>query len=131
MLRRAMAILGEDRYELVMPDFIRLDEAIRLYETCDVFLAAGLSEPWGMRVNDALNCGMPFVVSDGMGARGLVDSTGAGLAFRRNDPKDLADKVEELVRDYPRFARAAYAAADLISPAVGARKMLEIVSRFE
>lgn len=130
VLRQALSILGEDRYELVMPDFVSMHEAIRLYETCDVFLAAGFNEPWGMRVNDALNCGLPFVVSDGMGARDLVRSTGAGLSFRRGSPKDLAEKVETLVRDYPRFARAAYAAADLVSPAVGARKMLEIVSRF-
>lgn len=130
VIRRAIELAGVD-LELVMPDFVSMPELIGLYETCDVFVAAGENEPWGMRVNDALNCGMPFVVSDGMGARKLVSATGAGLSFQRGNPRDLADKMSELVHGYLRFAHAAYNAADLISPNVGARKVLEIISRFE
>ena len=130
VIRRGVELAGGD-FELVMPDFVCMSELIRLYETCDVFVAAGENEPWGMRVNDALNCGMPFVVSDGMGARKLVGATGAGLVFRQGDAEDLAVKITALVRDYPRYACAAYEAADLISPAVGAKKVLEIISRFE
>ena len=128
VIRRAVGLAG-DGFELVMPDFVSMPELIGLYETCDVFVAAGANEPWGMRVNDALNCGMPFVVSDGMGARKLVDTTGAGLVFRRDDAADLARRLRKLVDGYVVFAEKAFAAADVISPKEGARQMLEIISR--
>ena len=128
VIRRGVELAGAD-FELVMPDFVSMPELIRLYETCDVFVAAGENEPWGMRVNDALNCGMPFVVSDGMGARKLVKTTGAGLAFRPGDAADLARRLREVADGYVAFAGKAFAAADVISPKEGARQMLEIISR--
>ncbi len=78
------------------PGFLSMDELIRLYESCSVFVASGKHEPWGMRLNDALNCGAPLVVSTGMGGVKMVNDLGCGLSFENKNPKDLADVLERL-----------------------------------
>lgn len=89
------------RYDLPVEftGFIPMSELIALYEQCTVYVAAGRHEPWGMRLNDALNCGAPLVVSRGMGGVKLVDSYGCGLSFRNCDRFDLSDKLELLAKN--------------------------------
>jgi glycosyltransferase involved in cell wall biosynthesis len=77
------------------------------YEKCSVFVGAGRAEPWGMRLNDALNCGAPLVVSKGMGGVKIVEDYGAGLSFENENPYDLADKLSMLAQDYELYVKCA------------------------
>ena len=129
IVRAAVKSLGES-VELVLPGFVKADEVVGLYEQCDVFIAAGHDEPWGIRVNDALNFGKPVLVSDGMGARKLVEETGAGLVFKSGSAADLAAKLRELVRNYEHFAVRAREAAAKISPTAKARELLAEIERW-
>lgn len=101
------------RYDLPvdLPGFLPMADLIRLYETCSVYVAAGRSEPWGMRLNDALNCGSPMIVSSGMGGVKLVDDYGCGLSCRANDPDDLARQLETMALDNRKYAEIAHRAA--------------------
>lgn len=108
------------------PGFLPMPELIKLYETCTVYVGAGRHEPWGMRLNDALNCGAPMVVSDGMGGVKLVRDYGCGLEFKSGDAKGLADALMRLATDEPFYARCAHCAhvaADEISPRVQASRL--------
>lgn len=107
--------------------FVTIEKLRQLYEICDIYVAAGEDEPWGMRVNDALNCGAPIVVSDGMGAAKIVRDTGCGLIFRHADAADLALKIEAIASDYMRFAKRAYEAKEKISPKTKANELLSIL----
>ena len=101
------------------PGFVPLDKLIGLYETCSVYVAAGRREPWGMRLNDALQCGAPLLVSRGMGGVQLVDDYGCGMAFEADDYVDLACKLRRLIEndeDYARVVENAEVAARQISP---------------
>lgn len=120
--------LGND-VELVLPDFVDADEVAKLYESCDAFVAAGRDEPWGIRVNDVLNFGKPVLVSDGMGARKLVEETGAGLIFKAGYAADLAAKLRKLMKNYEHFAARAREAAGRISPTARARELLAEIER--
>ncbi len=75
------------------------DELTQLYEWADVFVACGLCEPWGMRVNDAIHAGLPVVVSDGMGVAGIVDEFGCGCVYKRGNADELADILGRMARD--------------------------------
>lgn len=75
------------------------DELAKLYAWADVFVACGLCEPWGMRVNDAIHAGLPVVVSDGMGAKWLVDQFGCGCAYPAGDSAALANVLECFTSD--------------------------------
>ena len=110
--------------------FLPMDELIRLYQECSVYVATGRREPWGMRLNDALNCGAPLIVSRGMGGVKLVDELGCGLSFEADDYVDLAHKLKKFADDeslYIRCARAASVAASKISPKKKVIEMLKSI----
>lgn len=111
-----------------------MDDLRTAYETCSVFVGAGRHEPWGMRLNDALNCGAPLIVSRGMGGVKMVDDYGAGLSFENENPCDLADKLRLLATDselYAKCATSAVRAAQLCSPERKARELVQqIKERF-
>ncbi|MBR1387560.1 MAG: glycosyltransferase [Alloprevotella sp.] len=99
--------------------FLPLEDLNRLYSTCSVYVGAGANEAWGIRLNDALNCGAPLVVSTGMGGVKLVRDYQCGLAFPRKDYKALADCLERLIKnkeEYLMYAEKAVEAASLIDP---------------
>jgi len=109
---------------LPMPDLIKL------YESCSVYVAAGRREPWGMRLNDALQCGAPLVVSRGMGGVKLVDDYKCGAAFNNGDHVDLAYKLKRLAEDKPYYKTMAlnsFEAARLISPEKKAAELVTII----
>lgn len=114
--------------------FVEIERLKQLYTTASVFVGAGRDEPWGMRLNDVLQCGMPLVVSRGMGGVQLVDRYHCGASFEREDHVDLANKLRMMAMDdeyYRLCAANAYSAAKLISPEIMAGKLIrEIESRF-
>ncbi|UAB78973.1 glycosyltransferase [Erythrobacter sp. SCSIO 43205] len=87
------------------PGFVSMPELIELYQSCSVFAALGRAEPWGMRVNDALLCGAPLLISTGMGAVKLANDYGYGLSFRSDDAYDLAWRIRELAADGTMYRR--------------------------
>lgn len=99
--------------------FVEMDELIRLYENCSVYVGAGNYEPWGMRLNDVLQCGAPLIVNEGMGGCLLVEKYNCGLTFMHNNPEDLANQLSSLIQnknDYLRIAKNSYQAALEIAP---------------
>lgn len=64
-----------------------------LFKWANILVAPGLEEPWGIRVNEALLSGLPVVVSDGVGAKELVEASGAGELFHAGSPSSLADAL--------------------------------------
>lgn len=110
-----------------------LDALHKVYEDCSVFVGAGRCEPWGMRLNDALNCGAPLVVSRGMGGVKLVDEYGCGLAFENADADDLARQLERLATDevfYRACAEKAMEASVKCLPQEKAGQLAVEISRF-
>lgn len=107
-------------------------ELRRLYGWADVFVACGICEPWGMRVNDAIHAGLPAVVSDGMGASMIVERHGCGCVYRRRDARELADILERMATDFGfrvRISRAVDAAHAAWMPAAKAKEFLEVLRR--
>ena len=78
---------------------VPLYELERLYKWADVFVACGLCEPWGMRVNDAIHAGLPVIVSSGMGAKMIVEQHGCGSVYKAGDAKALADVLYRFATD--------------------------------
>ena len=112
------------------PGRVDMCDLIKLYETCSVYVGSGRSEPWGMRLNDALNCGAPLVVSRGMGGVKLVDDYGCGLSFEAGNACSLADALSRLAEDnklYCKCSESAVVAAEKIHPQVKGRELMEII----
>ena len=109
--------------------FLPIQDLHRAYETCSVYVGAGRREPWGMRLNDALNCGAPLVVSRGMGGVKMVDDYGCGVTFENENVEDLAHQLERMATDAPFYqgcADRACQAAVSCSPENKAKELVKI-----
>lgn len=101
--------------------FVSMEKLIKLYETCSVYIGSGNYEPWGMRLNDALQCGAPLIVNKGMGGYMMVEDYGCGLTFEKKEAKGLAEAIETLLSNktlYLSVAEKAYNTANLITPEI-------------
>lgn len=99
--------------------FVEMSDLIKLYETCSVYIGTGNYEPWGMRLNDVLQCGAPLIVNRGMGGYKLIEDYGCGLTFEKDDYRGLAEAIKLMMTDekkYLEFATKAKEAVPQISP---------------
>jgi phosphatidylinositol alpha 1,6-mannosyltransferase len=71
----------------------------RWYASGDVFVFPSTTETFGNVVVEAQASGLPTVVVDRGGPAELVAPGETGFIARSNDPADLAEKVEALLRD--------------------------------
>ncbi len=106
------------------------DELSRLYGWADVFVACGLCEPWGMRVNDAIHAGLPVVVSNGMGAEWLVEQFGCGCIYEKGCAEELAAILQRFATDSEfrsRLLSGVNAAHETWSPEARAKVLLDVI----
>lgn len=97
----------------------------------DLLVLPSLYDGWGVVVNEALCAGVPVLCSDGVGARVLVETFGAGAVFPRGDVHALADALLALAADPARLQSmkaACPAAAEAIQPQRAAAYMLEVLT---
>ena len=131
-LLRAVKILKKKG---VVVEVVRTHGGVPLYELerlckwADVFVACGLCEPWGMRVNDAIHAGLPVVVSDGMGARMIVEQHACGSVYKAGDAKALADVLYRFATDADFASQCRAAVAHAHSAWLPERKAQEFLER--
>jgi glycosyltransferase involved in cell wall biosynthesis len=119
---------------VVFEGFVDYHTLIQYYESCHAFLALGREEPWGVRVNDALHCGAPLIVCDGMGASKIIRDHACGLVFRKGSAASLAEAIRIMIGDpqaYEGFARNSRIASNALMPERAAAIIgLELSERF-
>jgi glycosyltransferase involved in cell wall biosynthesis len=84
----------------------------RWYASGDVFVFPSTTETFGNVVLEAQASGLPTVVVDRGGPPDLVEPGRTGFIARANDPADLAQKCETLLRDPGERARMGRQARD-------------------
>lgn len=122
------------KYDLPVdfPKMVPIEELIDLYQTCSVYVGTGRAEPWGLRVNDALHCGAPLLVSSGMGVHKVINEHACGLVFHAGDFVDLAWKLRKLIEDresYQLVSERVRIASRAFLPSVAAERVVGVLSR--
>ena len=59
------------------------------YQKMDVFVLPSLIEPWGLVVEEALNNGLPVIVSDRVGCAEEIIDESNGIVFKLDEPSSL------------------------------------------
>lgn len=111
----ALVFLGDGELRIEMGDFINKNkinnvfltgfknqsEVGKYFAASDIFvLPSGAGETWGLVVNEAMNFGLPVVVSDMVGcAYDLVLEGKNGYKFKCGDIKDLTAKIQQLIAE--------------------------------
>lgn len=86
---------------VIISGFINQSEIGQIYNMSDVFvMCSGIGETWGLSVNEAMNFGLPVIVSDTCGsAHDLVMNGKNGFVFKEGDVSELKTQLEELIND--------------------------------
>lgn len=86
---------------VLMPGFLNQSELPLAYAASDLLaLCSSSYETWGLVVNEAMNFGLPIVVSDRVGcAPDLVKSGWNGFIFPYQDVDALSDALGRLIED--------------------------------
>lgn len=77
----------------------------QLFLDCDILLAPALCEPYGQLLVEAINYGLPCVVSDIGGMPEIIDHDVNGFVLSELTPDCLADAVIDLLQDTSRLER--------------------------
>lgn len=75
------------------------DEKISFLAACDVIsVPARFSEAFGLYLIEAMAAGTPVVQPDVCGFREIIEATGGGVVYPKNDAPSLANALEPLLR---------------------------------
>lgn len=91
----------EKRLKSIASDNIRFLGAIankelsKYYQAADVFILPSFSEPWGLVVEEALNNGLPTMVSDRVGCHEDLVNKNTGVVFSLTD-ESFEEKLREI-----------------------------------
>lgn len=66
------------------------------YNTANVFVLPSLSEPWGIVVEEALNNGLPVIVSDKVGCAEELVNNSNGIIFKSGDIYSLKKAIKKI-----------------------------------
>ena len=67
-----------------------------IYQSHDVFILPSKSEPWGLVVEEALNNGLPVIVSNMVGCHEAIVNRNNGLVFKYDDKNALFQAIEKM-----------------------------------
>ncbi len=96
-LRARAASLG---LEVQFVGFLQREDLVQRYAAADIFVLPSKSEPWGLVVNEAMEFGLPLILSSKVGCAPMLLREGLnGLAFAAGDSRALAACVERLSSD--------------------------------
>ena len=79
---------------VILHGVLKEEEYCRLVEHIDILVAPGRNEPWGIRVNEAIQRGQAVIVSDKLGASTLIEKSGGGAVFHSGSVFDLCTKLK-------------------------------------
>jgi glycosyltransferase involved in cell wall biosynthesis len=99
----------------------------------DILILPSRHDGWGAVVNEALFQKVPVIVSDRVGSKCILEACGAGLIFRNEDYRDLAEKIKQIVDDpdlYISLQDKASQVGTLILPEAGARYFVDVLEYY-
>jgi glycosyltransferase involved in cell wall biosynthesis len=95
-----------------LPALLRVGDALVLPSIS----TARMREPWGLVVNEAMNCKLPVVATSTVGAvaGGLVIDGETGLVVPERDASALADAIDRLAADTDERRRLGQAGSERV-----------------
>ncbi|HVS84892.1 MAG TPA: glycosyltransferase family 4 protein [Gaiellaceae bacterium] len=117
-LREALehTVAADEIPGVILAGFRNFSEMTDAYAAADVFVLPSQRDTWGLVVNEAMNFGLPLVVSDRVGSGTDLVRTGVnGYVVRDDDVSGLSDALDALVRDAELRSRYGAASREIVA----------------
>jgi glycosyltransferase involved in cell wall biosynthesis len=96
--------------------FKNQSELPRYFALCDLFVIPSSKEPFGLVVNEVMNCGKPIISTDEVGATAdLVKDGNNGFVVKAGDVEQLAAAMRQALADPGRLRAMGRASQELIA----------------
>lgn len=99
-----------------------------LYSNNDILILPSVSEPWGLVVNEALNHGMPALVSDKVGCAPDLLAT-AGKVFSLQHELEFIDNIRQMYSELDSFRAAAKVTAQHVTIEAQAERFWQVIEQ--
>jgi glycosyltransferase involved in cell wall biosynthesis len=73
--------------------FIPHNKLVNLYNSADVFVLPSLNDGFGLVVAEAINCGLPVIVTSNTGAADIVNNGNNGFIIPASSSEIIAEKI--------------------------------------
>ncbi|MDH5092760.1 glycosyltransferase [Clostridium perfringens] len=92
-------LASKKNVKIYITNFIKKQEELfKYYFAGDVLVLPSIDEPWGLVVNEAMNAGLPVIVSDKCGcSMDLVKDGYNGYIFNSSDVEELKEKLQKVL----------------------------------
>lgn len=92
-------IKRNDLQNVTLTGFVNQSEVAKYYASADIFvMCSGLGETWGLSTNEAMNFGLPVILSDLTGSHAdLVAEGENGFVFKTGDVEALSEKLDAVI----------------------------------
>jgi len=87
--------IGKD---VIFTDMLIGEDKISAYRESDVFVLPSYSENFGMAVVEAMACGLPVIITKGVGISKEVEKAGAGIVIEK-DKKQLTEAILKILEN--------------------------------
>jgi glycosyltransferase involved in cell wall biosynthesis len=90
---------GVDRHNFLFKGYIPESELPKAYSSSTLYVAPTIYEPLGIRILEAMSCGLPVVASKVGGIPEIISDGQTGFLIHPNDSKALSERIIELLND--------------------------------
>ena len=102
-LESELKLLTKGSQNIKMLGYKSQEEIFELLAVSDIFvLPSGDGETWGLVTNEALNAGIPIIISDRVGSARDLATNANGIIFKLDDESELKKAIELLLSDAER-----------------------------
>lgn len=88
---------------------------LALYRDADVLAVPSLRESFGLVYPEAMSQGLPVIYTRGQGFDGYFEDGQVGYAVQATDPREIADRLEDIFAGYERISRGAFEGSTLFA----------------
>lgn len=133
-------VYGPGNADLLLPysniqyhGIIPFGQAQKVIANYDALIVPSVYDGWGVVVNEALQQGVPVLVSKHAGASALVEKSGAGTLFDPERITELGKLIESLIKNrsiIDGWKRNAQAFSAVLAPEIAAAYLLECTEAY-
>ena len=97
------------------PGFVSFEEIKTIFQNTDLVVSPAYCEPFGWFLVEAMNYGIPCIVSQQDGMPEIVEHDVNGIVIKQPNPNTLAQEIINLLIDIPRLESMSVAARNTVA----------------